>query len=127
MKNLSLILPLLLLLFSCQNEDDATNEIYKDRYERRFIVFQDSLGTIVRDSGVVRVSEQNNIFKFDFEVSNQSVNSLENIKMEITGNNTLRNQEWTPSKLITLSKDSINISYTDGKRFWLVNGISNNN
>lgn len=122
MKNLALIIPALLILFSCNNEDDVTNEIYRNRYERRFIIFQDSLGTTIRDSGVVRVSEQNNIFRFDFEVNNQSVNPLENIKMEMTGNNTLRNQDWTPSKLITLSKDSINISYRDGNRYWLVNG-----
>ncbi|GGE90452.1 hypothetical protein SAMN05443634_10954 [Chishuiella changwenlii] len=124
MRNILLFIPFLFVLFSCQNEDDSTNEIYKNRYERRFIIFQDSLGTTIRDSGVVRVSQKDNIFKFDFEVASGTVKPIENIRMEITGNNTLRNLEWTPSKLITLSKDSINISYREGASYWFVNGIS---
>lgn len=116
---------LLMMIFSCNNEDDSQNTIYKENYERRFIIFQDSLGGIVQDSGVVQVSQYNNLYKFDF-ITTQKIDPIENIQMEMTGSNSLRNVGWTPTKLIMLSRDSINISYKDGKRYWLVNSISKN-
>ncbi|TGN27961.1 hypothetical protein [Empedobacter tilapiae] len=116
---------LLLMIFSCNNEDDSQNTIYKEKYERRFIIFQDSLGGIVQDSGVVQVSQSKNLYKFDF-ITSQKIDPIENIQMEMTGSNSLRNVGWTPTKLIMLSKDSINISYKEGKRYWLVNSISKN-
>ena len=116
---------LLMMIFSCNNEDDSQNTIYKEKYERRFIIFQDSLGGIVQDSGVVQVSQSKNLYKFDF-ITSQKIDPIENIQMEMTGSNSLRNVGWTPTKLIMLSRDSINISYKDGKRYWLVNSISEN-
>ncbi len=116
---------LLMLIFSCNNEDDSQNTIYKEKYERRFIIFQDSLGGIVQDSVVVQVSQSKNLYKFDF-ITTQKIDPIENIQMEMTGSNSLRNVGWTPTKLIMLSRDSINISYKDGKRYWLVNSISEN-
>ncbi|WP_312356505.1 hypothetical protein [Empedobacter sp.] len=116
---------LLMLIFSCNNEDDGLNTIYKEKYERRFIIFQDSLGGIVQDSVVVQVSQSKNLYKFDF-ITTQKIDPIENIQMEMTGSNSLRNVGWTPTKLIMLSRDSINIFYKDGKRYWLVNSISKN-
>lgn len=116
---------LLMMIFSCNNEDDSQNTIYKEKYERRFIIFQDSLGGIVQDSGVVQVSQSKNLYKFDF-ITSQKIDPIENIQMEMTGSNSLRNVGWTPTKLIMLSRDSINISYKEGKRYWLVNSISKN-
>ena len=116
---------LLMMIFSCNNEDDSRNTIYKEKYERRFIIFQDSLGGIVQDSGVVQVSQSKNLYKFDF-ITSQKIDPIENIQMEMTGSNSLRNVGWTPTKLIMLSRDSINISYKEGKRYWLVNSISKN-
>ncbi|QLL58522.1 MULTISPECIES: hypothetical protein [Empedobacter] len=116
---------LLMMIFSCNNEDDSQNTIYKEKYERRFIIFQDSLGGIVQDSGLVQVSQSKNLYKFDF-ITSQKIDPIENIQMEMTGSNSLRNVGWTPTKLIMLSRDSINISYKEGKRYWLVNSISKN-
>ena len=116
---------LLMMIFSCNNEDDNQNTIYKEKYERRFIIFQDSLGGIVQDSGVVQVSQSKNLYKFDF-ITTKQIDPIENIQMEMTGSNSLRNVGWTPTKLIVLSRDSINISYKEGKRYWLVNSISKN-
>ena len=116
---------LLMMIFSCNNEDDNQNTIYKERYERRFIIFQDSLGNNIVDSGVVQVSQSKNLYKFDF-ITTQKIDPIENIQMEMTGSNSLRNVGWTPTKLIMLSRDSINISYKEGKRYWLVNSISKN-
>ncbi|MDM1061895.1 hypothetical protein HXZ62_04845 [Empedobacter falsenii] len=115
----------LMMIFSCNNEDDSQNTIYKEKYERRFIIFQDSLGEIVQDSGVVQVSQSKNLYKFDF-ITSQKIDPIENIQMEMTGSNSLRNVDWTPTKLIMLSRDSINISYKEGYRYWLVNSISKN-
>lgn len=115
----------LMVIFSCYNEDDSQNTIYKEKYEKRFIIFQDSLGGIVQDSGVVQVSQSKNLYKFDF-ITTQKIDPIENIQMEMTGSNSLRNMGWTPTKLIMLSRDSINISYKEGKRYWLVNSISKN-
>lgn len=115
----------LMMIFSCNNEDDSQNTIYKEKYERRFIIFQDSLGGIVQDSGVVQVSQSKSLYKFDF-ITTQKIDPIENIQMEMTGSNSLRNVGWTPTKLIVLSRDSINISYKEGKRYWLVNSISKN-
>ena len=115
----------LMMIFSCNNDDDRQNTIYKEKYERRFIIFQDSLGGIVQDSGVVQVSQSKNLYKFDF-ITTQKIDPIENIQMEMTGSNSLRNVGWTPTKLIVLSRDSINISYKEGKRYWLVNSISKN-
>ncbi|MFV0220320.1 MULTISPECIES: hypothetical protein [Empedobacter] len=115
----------LMVIFSCNNEDDSQNTIYKEKYEKRFIIFQDSLGGIVQDSGVVQVSQSKNLYKFDF-ITTQKIDPIENIQMEMTGSNSLRNMGWTPTKLIMLSRDSINISYKEGKRYWLVNSISKN-
>ena len=116
---------LLMMIFSCNNEDDSQNTIYKEKYERRFIIFQDSLGGIVQDSVVVQVSQSKNLYKFDF-ITSQKIDPIENIQMEMTGSNSLRNVGWIPTKLIMLSRDSINISYKEGKRYWLVNSISKN-
>ncbi len=116
---------LLMMIFSSNNEDDSQNTIYKEKYERRFIIFQDSLGGIVQDSGLVQVSQSKNLYKFDF-ITSQKIDPIENIQMEMTGSNSLRNVGWTPTKLIMLSRDSINISYKEGKRYWLVNSISKN-
>ncbi len=116
---------LLMMIFSCNNEDDSQNTIYKEKYERRFIIFQDSLGSNIVDSGVVQVSQSKNLYKFDF-ITTQKIDPIENIQMEMTGSNSLRNVGWTPTKLIVLSRDSINISYKEGKRYWLVNSISKN-
>ena len=115
----------LMMIFSCNNEDDSQNTIYKEKYERRFIIFQDSLGNNIVDSGVVKVSQSKNLYKFDF-ITTQKIDPIENIQMEMTGSNSLRNVGWTPTKLIVLSRDSINISYKEGKRYWLVNSISKN-
>ena len=116
---------LLMMIFSCNNEDDSQNTIYKEKYERRFIIFQDSLGNNIVDSGVVKVFQSKNLYKFDF-ITTQKIDPIENIQMEMTGSNSLRNVGWTPTKLIVLSRDSINISYKEGKRYWLVNSISKN-
>lgn len=116
---------LLMMIFSCNNEDDSQNTIYKEKYERRFIIFQDSLGNNIVDSGVVQVSQSKNLYKFDF-ITTKQIDPIENIQMEMTGSNSLRNVGWTPTKLIVLSRDSINISYKEGKRYWLVNSISKN-
>ncbi|MGV0754706.1 hypothetical protein ACTS95_08350 [Empedobacter brevis] len=125
MRTILLLIFGLIILFSCNNEDDVQNTVYKNEYERRFIIFQDSLGnSIVKDSGTIRVSKNNNLYKFDFELMNQTkIDPIENIQMEMTGSNSLRNINWTPTKFIMLSRDSINISYQDGKRYWLVNAI----
>lgn len=125
MRTILLLIFGLIILFSCNNEDDVQNTVYKNEYGRRFIIFQDSLGnSIVKDSGTIRVSKNNNLYKFDFELMNQTkIDPIENIQMEMTGSNSLRNINWTPTKFILLSRDSINISYQDGKRYWLVNAI----
>ena len=125
MRTILLLISGLIILFSCNNEDDVQNTVYKNEYGRRFIIFQDSLGSsVVKDSGVIRVSKNNNLYKFDFELMNQTkIDPIENIQMEMTGSNSLRNINWTPTKFILLSRDSINISYQDGKRYWLVNAI----
>ncbi|MDM1070925.1 hypothetical protein HX001_00295 [Empedobacter brevis] len=125
MRTILLLIFGLIILFSCNNEDDVQNTVYKNEYERRFIIFQDSLeNSIVKDSGTIRVSKNNNLYKFDFELMNQTkIDPIENIQMEMTGSNSLRNINWTPTKFIMLSRDSINISYQDGKRYWLVNAI----
>ncbi|WP_312922371.1 hypothetical protein [Empedobacter brevis] len=125
MRTILLLIFGLIILFSCNNEDDVQNTVYKNEYGRRFIIFQDSLGnSIVKDSGTIRVSKNNNLYKFDFELMNQTkIDPIENIQMEMTGSNSLRNINWTPTKFIMLSRDSINISYQDGKRYWLVNAI----
>lgn len=115
----------LMMIFSCNNEDDSQNTIYKEKYERRFIIFQDSLGNNIVDSGVVKVFQSKNLYRFDF-ITTQKIDPIENIQMEMTGSNSLRNVGWTPTKLIMLSRDSINIFYKDGKRYWLVNSISKN-
>lgn len=125
MKTSLFLMTILMILFSCNNEDDSQNTIYKEKYERRFIIFQDSLGGIVQDSGVVQVSQSKSLYKFDF-ITSQKIDPIENIQMEMTGSNSLRNVGWTPTKLIMLSRDSINISYKEGKRYWLVNSISEN-
>ncbi|MDH0675345.1 hypothetical protein N5D03_12425 [Empedobacter sp. GD03861] len=125
MKTSLFLMTILMILFSCNNEDDSQNTIYKEKYERRFIIFQDSLGGIVQDSGVVQVSQSKSLYKFDF-ITSQKIDPIENIQMEMTGSNSLRNVGWTPTKLIMLSRDSINISYKEGKRYWLVNSISKN-
>ena len=120
MRTIACFASVLMMIFSCNNEDDSQNTIYKEKYERRFIIFQDSLGGIVQDSGVVQVSQSKNLYKFDF-ITTQKIDPIENIQMEMTGSNSLRNVGWTPTKLIVLSRDSINISYKEGKRYWLVN------
>ena len=125
MKTSLFLMTILMILFSCNNEDDSQNTIYKEKYERRFIIFQDSLGNNIVDSGVVQVSQSKNLYKFDF-ITTQKIDPIENIQMEMTGSNSLRNVGWTPTKLIMLSRDSINIFYKDGKRYWLVNSISKN-
>lgn len=125
MRTIACFASVLMMIFSCNNEDDSQNTIYKEKYERRFIIFQDSLGGIVQDSGVVQVSQSKNLYKFDF-ITSQKIDPIENIQMEMTGSNSLRNVGWTPTKLIMLSRDSINIFYKDGKRYWLVNSISKN-
>ncbi|QES93301.1 hypothetical protein F0358_11570 [Empedobacter brevis] len=125
MRTILLLIFGLIILFSCYNGDDVQNTVYKNEYGRRFIIFQDSLGSsVVKDSGTIRVSKNNNLYKFDFELMNQTkIDPIENIQMEMTGSNSLRNINWTPTKFILLSRDSINISYQDGKRYWLVNAI----
>lgn len=125
MKTSLFLMTILMILFSCNNEDDSQNTIYKEKYERRFIIFQDSLGNNIVDSGVVKVFQSKNLYKFDF-ITTQKIDPIENIQMEMTGSNSLRNVGWTPTKLIVLSRDSINISYKEGKRYWLVNSISKN-
>ncbi|MGL5233940.1 MAG: hypothetical protein ACRC8Z_04185 [Empedobacter falsenii] len=125
MKTSLFLMTILMILFSCNNEDDSQNTIYKEKYERRFIIFQDSLGNNIVDSGVVKVFQSKNLYRFDF-ITTQKIDPIENIQMEMTGSNSLRNVGWTPTKLIMLSRDSINISYKDGKRYWLVNSISKN-
>ncbi|GEM50278.1 hypothetical protein EB1_00680 [Empedobacter brevis NBRC 14943 = ATCC 43319] len=125
MRTILLLIFGLIILFSCNNGDDVQNTVYKNEYGRRFIIFQDSLGSsVVKDSGTIRVSKNNNLYKFDFELMNRTkIDPIENIQMEMTGSNSLRNINWTPTKFILLSRDSINISYQDGKRYWLVNAI----
>ena len=118
------LMTILTTLFSCSNEDDSQNIVYKEKYERRFIIFRDSLGTEVKDSGTVRVSKNNTLYRFDFETAdNKHVDPIEDIKMEMTGSNSLRNVNWSPTKFIVMTKDSINISYQIGDSYWLVNGI----
>lgn len=115
---------ILMILFSCNNEDDSTNTIYKEKYERRFIIFEDSLGGVVQDSGIVKVSKRNTGFTYEFvTINNKKIDAIENIEMEMTGSNSLRNVNWTPVKFIIMNKDSINISYQDKNRKWFVNAI----
>jgi len=125
MRTIACFASVLMMIFSCNNEDDSQNTIYKEKYERRFIIFQDSLGNNIVDSGVVKVFQSKNLYRFDF-ITTQKIDPIENIQMEMTGSNSLRNVGWTPTKLIMLSRDSINIFYKDGKRYWLVNSISKN-
>lgn len=117
----------LTILFSCNNEDDSQNTVYKEKYEKRYIMFQDSLGVEVQDSGVVQVSKSKNFYKFEFVDTSHKIDPIENIEMEMTGSNSLRNVNWTPTKLIVMNKDSINIAYREGKRYWFVNGINSKN
>ena len=122
MRNVIIIASFFIFLFSCNNEDDASNTIYKDKYER-YIVYKDSINDTVKGNGVVRVSQKNNVYKFDFEGNFKSIKSLENIQMEMTGGNTLRNVDWTPSKLIMMTKDSLNISYQTKNETCFVSGL----
>ncbi|MBO6186232.1 MAG: hypothetical protein J6O88_16355, partial [Chryseobacterium sp.] len=77
----------------------------------------------IKGNGVVRVSQKNNVYKFDFEGTSKAIKSLENIEMEMTGGNTLRNVDWTPSKIIMMTKDSLNISYQIKNETWFVSGL----
>ena len=122
MRNVIIIASFFIFLLSCNNEDDASNTIYKDKYER-YIVYKDSINDTIKGNGVVRVSQKNNVYKFDFEGNFKSIKSLENIQMEMTGGNTLRNVDWTPSKLIMMTKDSLNISYQTKNETWFVSGL----
>ena len=113
-----------MMLFSCNNEDDSQNTVFKEKYERRFIVFQDSLGNSISDSGVVKVSKRNISYTYEFvTTNNKKIDVIENVEMEMTGSNSLRNVNWTPIKFIIMNKDSINISYQDKNRKWFVNAI----
>ncbi|MFV0231909.1 hypothetical protein OBK30_02450 [Empedobacter falsenii] len=124
MKTSLFLMTILMTLFSCSNEDDSQNIVYKEKYERRFIIFRDSLGIEEKDSGTVRVSKNNTLYSFNFETANNKhVDPIEDIEMEMTGSNSLRNVNWSPTKFIVMTKDSINISYQVGDSYWLVNGI----
>ncbi len=122
MRNVIIIASFFIFLLSCNNEDDASNTIYKDKYER-YIVYKDSINDTIKGNGIVRVSQKNNVYRFDFEGNFKSIKSLENIQMEMTGGNTLRNVDWTPSKLIMMTKDSLNISYQTKNETWFVSGL----
>ena len=122
MRNVIIIASFFIFLLSCNNEDDASNTIYKDKYER-YIVYKDSINDTIKGNGIVRVSQKNNVYKFDFEGNFKSIKSLENIQMEMTGGNTLRNVDWTPSKLIMMTKDSLNISYQTKNETCFVSGL----
>ena len=122
MRNVIIIASFFIFLFSCNNEDDASNTIYKDKYER-YIVYKDSINDTIKGNGIVRVSQKNNVYRFDFEGNFKSIKSLENIQMEMTGGNTLRNVDWTPSKLIMMTKDSLNISYQTKNETCFVSGL----
>lgn len=122
MRNVIIIASFFIFLLSCNNEDDASNTIYKDKYER-YIVYKDSINDTIKGNGIVRVSQKNNVYRFDFEGDFKSIKSLENIQMEMTGGNTLRNVDWTPSKLIMMTKDSLNISYQTKNETWFVSGL----
>ena len=43
--------------------------------------------------------------------------------MEMTGGNALRNTDWTPTKLIMMTKDSLNVSYNLPNQTWKVSGL----
>ena len=122
MRNIIVIASLFIFLFSCNNEDDVSNTIYKDKYER-YIIYKDSINPLIEGNGVVHVSQKNNVYKFDFEGTSKAIKSLENIEMEMTGGNTLRNVDWTPSKIIMMTKDSLNISYQIKNETWFVSGL----
>ena len=122
MRNVIIIASFFIFLLSCNNEDDASNTIYKDKYER-YIVYKDSINDTIKGNGIVRVSQKNNVYRFDFEGDFKSIKSLENIQMEMTGGNTLRNVDWTPSKLIMMTKDSLNISYQTKNETCFVSGL----
>ncbi len=122
MRNVIIIASFFIFLLSCNNEDDASNTIYKDKYER-YIVYKDSINDTIKGNGIVRVSQKNNVYRFDFEGNFKSIKSLENIQMEMTGGNTLRNVDWTPSKLIMMTKDSLNISYQTKNETCFVSGL----
>ena len=122
MKNIIVIASLFIFLFSCNNKDDVSNTIYKDKYER-YIVYKDSINDTIKEKGIVRVQQKNNVYKFDFEGTSKAIKSLENIEMEMTGGNTLRNVDWTPSKIIMMTKDSLNISYQIKNETWFVSGL----
>ena len=122
MRNVIIIASFFIFLLSCNNEDDVENTIYKDKYER-YIVYKDSINDTIKGNGIVRVSQKNNVYRFDFEGNFKSIKSLENIQMEMTGGNTLRNVDWTPSKLIMMTKDSLNISYQTKNETCFVSGL----
>lgn len=109
------------LLFSCNNDEDSENSVYSSQYNRH-IIYTDSVSNF-EDDGIVRVTKKNNLFQFDFEVKNGKIESIKEIELEMTGANTLRNVGWTPSKLIMMSKDSLNIMYRDNSKIWIVNGL----
>ena len=83
MRNVIIIASFFIFLLSCNNEDDASNTIYKDKYER-YIVYKDSINDTIKGNGIVRVSQKNNVYRFDFEGNFKSIKSLENIQMEMT-------------------------------------------
>ncbi|WP_282628946.1 hypothetical protein [Empedobacter sedimenti] len=121
MKYVLLFVSIFCVLFSCNNEDDAENSVYSSEYQRH-IIYKDSISSY-EGNGVVKISQKNNSYNFDFEVQNGKVASIKDIKMEMTGANTLRNIDWTPTRLIMMTKDSLNISYNLSNQTWRVNGL----
>ena len=109
------------ILFSCTNEDDAENSVYSSEYQRH-IIYKDSISNF-EGNGVVRISKKNDLYNFDFEVQNGKVAQIREVRMEMTGGNTLRNIDWTPTKLIMMTKDSLNISYNLPNQTWKVSGL----
>ena len=121
MKYVLLFVSIFCVLFSCTNEDDEENSVYSTEYKRH-IIYKDSISNF-EGNGVVRISKKNDLYNFDFEVQNGKVAQIKEIRMEVTGGNTLRNIDWTPTKLIMMTKDSLNISYNLPNQTWKVSGL----
>jgi hypothetical protein len=122
MRLYSSVLITLVFFYSCSKNDELANTVYKTEYKRH-IIYKDSIANYEGD-GTIRVLKKDNFYSFNFEVENGKVESLMDIEMEMTGGNTLRNVDWTPSKLIMMTKDSLNIAYQIHQQKWFVGGKS---
>ena len=124
MKKLFITATLTLALCGVANAGGTAEDIKKvvDAQELKNEQYQN----FIWDQELINKSQAESNKQCSDFITSQKIDPIENIQMEMTGSNSLRNVGWTPTKLIVLSRDSINISYKDGKRYWLVNSINKN-